>query len=63
MELRRIEFLPDDVRSYLRNVSVGLIVGGALAIALSMPKWYGLIPFAIGVILGVIGCMRIRETH
>lgn len=58
-----IEIVPDAVRPYLRNVSVGLIVGGILGIAISMPNWFGLFPSSIGLILGVVGCVRLKETH
>lgn len=63
MQRRRIEILPDVVRPFLRNVSVGLIVGGVLAIAISMPNWFGLFPFGFGIILGVIGCVRLEEAY
>ena len=63
MQRKRTEILPDVVRPYLRNVSVGLIVGGVLGIAISMPNWFGLYSLGIGLILGVVGCVRLKGTR
>lgn len=59
----RIEVLPDVVRPYFRNVPVGMIGGGVLAVAISTPNWFGLFPFGFGIISGVIGCVRLEEAH
>lgn len=58
---RRIKLLPEDARAYTRNLSVGLIVGGVLALAISMPTWHGSIPVAIGLALGMYGCFTLEE--
>ena len=60
---RRINFLREDARAYSRSLSVGLIVGGVLAIAISMPNWYGLIPVIVGFALRLHGCFTIEEIN
>ena len=60
---RRIKFLTEDARAYARNLSVGLIVGGVLALAIGMPDWSGLIPIFFGFILGFTGCFTTEEIH
>ena len=59
---RRITILMDDVRAYLRNLSIGLFVGGVLTIAIAMPNWYGLYPFAGGIVCAVFGCVKFEEA-
>lgn len=58
---RRVTILMDDVRAYLRNLSIGLLVGGVLTIAIAMPDWHGLYPITAGIACAVFGCVKLED--